>query len=161
MMKIHLQPPKPATPFILAMPNAWNGVRVMLRLKHEVSYEYSTECTGEGGSGEEKSDTIMLFVSFVPHAQIKHDSREETTFRDAEEEADAEESWEVLGDTHQGTDDTPYEGESWKPESWGGDFEDDVTRDLEQDVANEVDGQRGEVLISTFFETAVRDDCWP
>ena len=30
----------------------------------------------------------------------------------------------------------------------GGGFEDDVTRDLEQDVTNEVHGQCGEVLVS-------------
>lgn len=130
-------------------------------MKREIAYEYSTECAGKGGSGEEESDAIMLFVSLVPHAHIKHDSGKETTFRDAEEETDGKESTEVLGDTHEGANDTPYEGESWKPESRGGDFEDDVTRDLEQDVTNEVDGQRGEVLVPTLFETVVRDECVP
>ena len=76
----------------------------------EKTCENSTECTGKGGSGEEESDAIMLFVSLVPHAHIKHDAREETALCNAEKEADGEESREVLGDSHQGTNDTPREG---------------------------------------------------
>jgi len=52
----------------------------------------------------------MLFVSLVPHAHIEHDAGEETTLCNAEEEADGEESGEVLGDSHQGANDTPHEG---------------------------------------------------
>lgn len=108
MMKIHLQPLKPAIPFILAMPNAWNLLSV-LRIRRGKTYEYSTECTGKGGSREEESDAIMLFVSLVPHAHIEHDTREETTLCNAKEEANGEKSGEVLGDSHQGANDTPYE----------------------------------------------------
>jgi len=52
----------------------------------------------------------MLFVSLVPHAHIKHDTGEETTLCNAEEEADGEESGEVLGDSHQCANDTPHKG---------------------------------------------------
>ena len=99
----------------------------------------------------------MLFVSLIPHAHIKDDSREEAAFCDAEEKADGKKSGETLGDAHQGANDAPCEGESGKPKSGSGEFEDDVTRDLEQDVTDEVDGQRGEVLIPSLFQTGVRD----
>lgn len=98
----------------------------------------------------------MLFASPVPHAEVKGDSREETAFGDTEEEADGEESGEVTGDAHEGTNGTPYEGEGRKPKSRGRELEDNVTRDLEQDVTNKVYGQRGKVLVSGLFRTAVR-----
>ena len=52
----------------------------------------------------------MLFVSLIPHAHIKNDPREETALGNAEEEADGEETGEILGDAHEGTDDTPRDG---------------------------------------------------
>ena len=119
----------------------------------EITYEYPTECTGKSGGGEEESDTVMLLISSVPHAQIKDDSGEETTLGNTEEEAGGEESGVILGDAHQSTDDTPCKGEGWEPQSGGGEFEDDVTWDLEQDVADEVDGQRVEVLVPGLFQT--------
>lgn len=54
----------------------------------------------------------MLFVTLVPHAQIERDTGNEPTFRDTEEEADGEESGEILGDAHEGAYDTPDQGES-------------------------------------------------
>ena len=126
----------------------------------EITYEYATECTGKSGGGEEESDTVMLLISPVPHAHVKDDSGEETTLGNTEEEADGEESGVILGDAHQGTDDTPCKGEGWEPESGGGEFEDDVTRDLEQDVADEVYGQSVEVLIPGLLNTVVRDEHW-
>ena len=90
----------------------------------------------------------MLFVSFVPHAQIERSSREEPGFCDAQEEAGDEESGETLGEAHEGANDTPGKGDSRKPESWRCELEDDVAWDLDQDVTNEVDGQCGEELVS-------------
>jgi len=98
----------------------------------------------------------MLFTSLVPHAQIIEDSGTEPTFCDAEKEAGGEESGEILGDAHECANDTPREGESWKPKLWGGEFEDDVARDLEQDVTDKVDGQSGEVLVPGLFQSVVR-----
>ena len=98
----------------------------------------------------------MLFSSPVPHAQVEHDSREETAFCDTEKETDDEESGEIVGDAHEGANDTPCKGEGRKPKSWGCKFEDDIERDLEQDITDEVDGQRGEVLVSGLFRAVVR-----
>lgn len=97
-----------------------------------------------------------MFVSLVPHAQIEHHSREEPTFCRAQEEAGGEESGEILSEPREGADDTPQEGESRKPESRRREFEDDVTWDLEHDVTDEEDSQRGEVLTSGLRRTAVR-----
>jgi len=90
----------------------------------------------------------MLFISFVPHAQIERSSREEPGFRNTQEEAGDEESGEALGEAHEGANDAPGEGHGRKPESRGCEFEDDVTWDFDQDITNEVDGQCGEVLVS-------------
>lgn len=110
-MKIHLQPPKPAMPLISARPKAWGPLSTTSEMRQkETTDEYSTECTSEGRSGEEECDSIMLFVSLIPHAHIKDDTRKETTLCDAEEEADGEKTGEILGDTHEGTDDTPRKG---------------------------------------------------
>jgi len=121
-----------------------------------MTYEYPTKCTCKSGSGEKESNAIMLFVPPVPHAHIEHDSGEESTLCDAEKEADGEKSGEILGDTHEGANDTPCEGESREPKLWGREFEDDVTWDLEQDVTDKVHGQRGKVLVSGLFQTVVR-----
>ena len=113
-----------------------------------VTHKESAECTGKSSSGDQESDAVMLFISFVPHAQIERSSREEPGFCDAQEEAGDEESGETLGEAHKGTNDTPREGHGRKPKSRRCDFEDDVTWDLDQDVTNKVDGQCGEVLVS-------------
>lgn len=123
MMKIHLQPSKPAMPLILARPKAWGPLSMMseMRGKGETD-EYSAECTGEGRSGEEESDSIMLFVSLIPHTQIKDDTGEETTLCDTKEEADGKEAGEILGDTHEGANNAPCEGQGGEPESWSGEL---------------------------------------
>ena len=56
-----------------------------------------------------------------------------------------------MSEAHEGANDTPREGESRKPEPWSGEFEDNVTRNLEQGVTDEVDGQCGEVLVPGLF----------
>ena len=89
----------------------------------------------------------MLLISLVPHAQVEHGSREEPRFCHAQKEADGEESGEILSEAHECANDAPHEGESREPESRSGESEDDVTRDFEQGVANEVDGQCSKVLV--------------
>ena len=98
----------------------------------------------------------MPFASLIPHAQIKDNSGEESALCDAEKEADDEESGEIAGEAHKGANDAPCEGEGRKPKSWSCELEEDVGWDLEQDVADNVDGQRGEVLVSSLFQTVVR-----
>ena len=90
----------------------------------------------------------MLFISLVPHAEIEHDPGEEPAFCDAQKEAGDEESGERLSEPHESADDPPCEGDSRKPESRRCELEGDITRDLEQDATDVVDGQRGEVLVS-------------
>ena len=90
----------------------------------------------------------MLFTSLVPHAQIKYGSRDEPGFCHAQKEANDEEPSEALTEAHEDANDAPDEGESRQPEPRSREFERGVTRHLEQDVTDKVDGQRGEVLVS-------------
>ena len=53
-----------------------------------------------------------------------------------------------MSETHEGANDTPCEGESWKPEPWGREFERNITWDLKQDATDVVDRQCREVLVS-------------
>ena len=61
-----------------------------------------------------------------------------------------------MGDAHKCANDTKCESESREPKSRGGEFEGDIARDLEQDVADKVDGQCSEVLVSGLFQKVVR-----
>ena len=90
----------------------------------------------------------MLFIPLVPHAQIEHDSGEESTFCDAQEETSDKESGETLSESHEGANDTPCEGDGRKPESRRCDFEDEIAWDFEQNATDEEDGQCGEELVS-------------
>ena len=114
-----------------------------------IPYEQPAKCTGKSDRRSPERDAIKPFVPLVPHAQIKHDSRGEPTFCDAQEEAGDEESGETLSEAHEGANDPPCEGDSRKPESWSGEFETDISRDFEQDITDEVDGQCGEELVSS------------
>ena len=90
----------------------------------------------------------MLFISLVPHAQIEHDSRDESTFCDAQKEAGDKESGKTLSESHEGTNNTPCEGDGRKPEPRRCELEHEVTRDFEQDAADEEGGQCSEELVS-------------
>jgi len=90
----------------------------------------------------------MLLVSLVPHAQIERGPREEPGFCHTQEETGDEQSGETLGEAHEGTNDTPREGDGREPEPRSGESEDDIRWDFERNVTNEVDGQCGEVLVS-------------
>lgn len=95
----------------------------------------------------------MLFISLVPHAQVKDNSREEPTLRDAQKEAGGKQSGYILCEAHERANDPPCEGEGGKPESRRCQLEDDVTGDLEQDVADKPDAQCREVLASGLSRT--------
>ena len=122
----------------------------------KTAYEYPTKCTSNSRSGEKQSDTIILLGSPVPHAQVEYNAREETTFCNTEKEAGSKESGEIAGDAHEGTNDTPREGEGRKPKSWSRESEGDIERDLEQDITDKVDGQCGEELVPGLFQMVVR-----
>ena len=94
----------------------------------------------KSSSGDQQSDTIMLFVSLVPHTEIECGSREEARFCHAEKEAYDEEPGKILSEAHKSANDTPREGESRKPELRSGEFEDDVTWDFKKDITDEADG---------------------
>ena len=111
----------------------------------------TAECASKACGAEEQSNTIMLFGALVPHAQVEHDSREEPGFRRGQKEAGDEQPGEALSEAHQGANDAPREGESWEPEPWSREFEDNVTWDLEQGVTNKVNGQCGKELVSGLF----------
>lgn len=96
-----------------------------------------------------QSNTVNLFVAFVPHAHIEDASRDEPTVHDTDEETGGEEPGEILGDTRKNTNDTPNEGEGGQPKPWACEFQYDITRDLKQHIANEVDCQCGEELASS------------
>ena len=81
-----------------------------------------------------------MFVAFVPHAHIEYAPGDESTINDADEETDSKESGEILGDACENTNETPNEGESGQPKPWGREFEYDVTWDLKQNIADEIDG---------------------
>ena len=93
----------------------------------------------------------MLFVLLIPHAEVEHDSREESTLCSTQEEPCCKESVKALSETHEGADDTESGGQ--EPHSWGGEFEDDITWDIEQVVANRIDGQ---VLVSSLIWITMR-----
>ena len=90
----------------------------------------------------------MLFISFVPHAEIEHGSGEESRFCDAEKEADDNESGETLSESHECANDPPRKDKSRKPELRRCKLEDDVAWDFEQDITDEENGQCGEELVS-------------
>ena len=49
----------------------------------------------------------MLFVSLVPHAQIKYNSGEEPAFRDAQKEAGGKQPTKIFREAHKGGNDPP------------------------------------------------------
>ena len=112
------------------------------------TYEKPAERTGNEGGREKQSDAILLFVSLVPHAEIEHDSREEPALCDAQEKAGDEETVKASSEAHEGTGDTPYKSDGRKPHPRGCEFEDEITRGIEQGVTDKVDAQRGQVLVS-------------
>ena len=54
--------------------------------------EDSTKCTCKRRSGEKERNAEVGFCSLVPHRKIEHNSREESTFSDTEEESSNHES---------------------------------------------------------------------
>lgn len=126
--------------------------------KDKVTYEKSTKCTSKGCGRKKQRDAIVLFVSLVPHTQIEHDPREEPTLRNAQKEPNGEESGKILGEAHQCANDAPYEGESGEPEPRRRPSENDIRRDLEQDITNKPDTQCCEILVSGLFRNGSEGD---
>ena len=125
--------------------HAGDGIR-------DPTYEKPATRTRKSGGAKKQSDAEMLFVSLVPHAQIKHNSREEPAFCDAQKEAGDEQPRKILGEPHEGANDPPYDGDSGKPEPRGRFFQDDVAGDFKQCVAGEPNGQCRQVLVVGLFQ---------
>lgn len=107
----------------------------------------------------------MTLISFVPHRQIVHYTREETRFSntkaahtlavcfqqertDCSQESGREEARHVLRDTQQRCDDAPYDSQSRKPKFWRRALQHDVARKLEEHISDEVERQASEILIA-------------
>ena len=101
----------------------------------------------ESDRRENHGETIELLIPLVPHTQVKHDPGEVPAFCNAQEEVSGKESTETLGKTREGTDDTPHERKSWKPEPRRRELEGDITWNIERDITDEVDGQCCEELV--------------
>ena len=124
---------------------------------------------GERCGAEEEGDAVMLLVALVPgspdqhlpacllclhnvwfdvpHRQVKHHAREQATLRHAEHEADHEEAGHVLCHAHQRRDHPPRQRQRREPPPRRRLLQHDVARDLEQDVADEVQRQARQVLV--------------
>lgn len=74
------------------------------------------ESTRNRRGAEEKCLSELGFVSAVPHGNVVRDSREETSFCDAEEDASDEEAMVVLDDTHERHYDAPCDHDRWQPD---------------------------------------------
>lgn len=74
------------------------------------------ECTRNRRRAEEKRLSELSLVSAVPHGDIVRYSREETSFRDAEEDASDEEAVVVLDDAHERHYYAPCHHDSWEPD---------------------------------------------
>lgn len=114
--------------------------------------ENTAKRTSQGRSTEEETNTILPLSPLIPHAKVEDDAGEQATLRDAEEEARDEEAGEVVHEAHEGGDDAPGDGEGGEPQAWRRALEDDVAGDLEEDVADKVHGEAGEVLVAGWRE---------
>ena len=61
-----------------------------------------------------------------------------------------------MSEAHEGADDTPHKSDRREPHPRGCKLKDKITRDIKQDVADKIDGQRGQVLVSGLIWIAVR-----
>lgn len=114
----------------------------------------------------------MLFFSPIPHREVKHDARKESTLSHTENEARGEESSHILGDAQQRGDYAPSECECRKPHFGRCQFQNDIAWYLcesahhaklivrvkthfEEDIADEIQGQAGQVLISGWGKSSI------
>ena len=79
---------------------------------YKIAYKYPTKCTSKRGGGAKQSNTVTLFVAFVPQTHIGDDTREGAAFCDPEEETNSKESGEPFGGTYESAHDTSNESES-------------------------------------------------
>lgn len=96
----------------------------------------------------------MLLIPLIPHGQIEHHTREQSTLSNPQRRPRGQIAGIVLDDTQEGGHDTPDQGEGGQPDARRGLFQHDVAGDFEDDVADEVEGEAGEVLISGWFLSA-------
>lgn len=107
---------------------------------HSIHESYSVcqnaaKCTCQRSGREEECNTVVGLSALVPHGQIEHHSREETTLRHSQEESRRNQASEALRNTHESGNDTPQEHQGWQPELRGRALEDDVAGNFEEDLS--------------------------
>ena len=93
----------------------------------------------------------MLLIPLIPHGQIKHHAGEQSTLCNSQRRPRSQIASIVLDDTQERRHDTPDQGESGQPDARRGFFQHDVAGDFEDDVADEVEGEAGEVLVAGLY----------
>ena len=112
----------------------------------------ATESPSKRGCTEKQSNPVLPLGPLVPHAQIKHHPREQPTLRHAQHESDDIKPRQILRHAHQSRDHPPRERQRGQPYLWRRTLQNDVARDFEEHIANEVEGQAGKVLIAAHVQ---------
>ena len=92
-------------------------------------------------------------MSPIPHGNEVTDTRKETTFGDAEEDAANQETSEVADQTHASHDEAPAYHDDGEPDSWAEALHHYVAWNFGGDVEREENGKR-DVVIQTFHTKA-------
>lgn len=87
-------------------PSPANETTIVVHLEDTIS-EDATECTSGGGRRVEDGDSPGELVTLVPERDVVTETGEETSFGDTEEDADSDETAEVVGDANEGANDAP------------------------------------------------------
>jgi len=89
----------------------------------------------------------LSLCSSVPHGQVKDYTWEEGSFADTQEQSNNEEACQVLADALKNSDNAEDEGTSWQEYPGTHLTQNDVKRNLEQDISEEEQGKAGQVLV--------------
>ena len=108
----------------------------------------ASESTRERGSGEEECDAKLALLPYIPHTQIKHDPGKQAGLNRPENKPRGVKPGPVLHNAQQRRHDTPHTRQRREPKARRGALQNDVTRNFEEDVAGEEEGQAGEVLVA-------------
>lgn len=111
----------------------------------------TTKSTRQRRSTEEQSNPVMLLISLIPHGQIEHHAGKQSTLSNPQRCPRSQVASVVLDNTQERGHDTPDQGEGGQPDARGGLFQHDVAGDFEDDVADEVEGEAGEVLVAGLY----------
>ena len=90
----------------------------------------------------------MLLIPLIPHGQVEHHAGEQSTLSNSKRCPRGQIAGIVLDDTQEGGHDTPDQGEGGQPDARRGLFQHDVAGDFEENVADEVKSEAGEILVT-------------